>query len=203
MKLSSIEKISVIIIIAIIFMIFNPFGAAVYSGPAMLDVPDQVTLSSPQSITMDIKDESINLELLATYEVKAGVRSRKNYYFDDSSAVSPMDLVLAWGSLNEKEAVEGVNYRQSGRWYYYQTKEEAPVTLSYINAHSANTHIIPATKEVHRQLKKMRENNYVVMSGYLVNVSFPSGGVWKTSTTRTDAGNGSCEIFYVESVEIR
>ena len=113
-----------------------------------------------------------------------------------------MDLVLAWGSLNQKEAVEGVRYRQSGRWYYYNLKDNAPVTLGYIGNHSANTHIIPVDRIVEKQLKKIRKNDHVVLSGYLANVHF-SSGVWKTSTTRTDTGNGSCEIFYVESVEIR
>lgn len=174
-----------------------------YSGPAILDAPHQVHLSTPETITMEVKGETIQLELLATYEMEAGIRSRKNYYFDDSAVVSPMDLVLAWGSLNQKEAVEGVSYRQSGRWYYYQLKEDAPVTLGYISNNSANTHMIPANKSVERQLKKIRKNDYVALSGYLANVRFPSGGTWKTSTTRSDTGNGSCEIFYVEFVEIR
>ena len=66
MKLSGFEKISIILILVIAFLIFNPFGAAVYSGPAVLDAPQQVNLASPEFITLEVKDEPVQLELLAT-----------------------------------------------------------------------------------------------------------------------------------------
>jgi len=38
--------------------------------------------------------------------------------------------------------------------------------------------------------------------GQLVNVEGPGGFRWRTSTTRTDTGNGACELVFVESFEI-
>ncbi len=38
--------------------------------------------------------------------------------------------------------------------------------------------------------------------GFLVDVDADTGFYWRTSLRRDDTGNGSCEIFYVESLYI-
>ena len=42
----------------------------------------------------------------------------------------------------------------------------------------------------------------VTISGYLVDISGPDGFVWNTSMTRSDKGNGACEIVYVEALDV-
>jgi hypothetical protein len=63
-------------------------------------------------------------------------------------------------------------------------------------------HMIPARKSIERQLKDLRPGNIVVLEGYLVDVDHPSGWRWRTSLSRTDTGNGACEIVYVESITV-
>ena len=76
---------------------------------------------------------------------------------------------------------------------------------SYIITHSANNHIIPATENVQRALKIIKKRDRVVLEGYLVNLKGTYKGRevrWNTSLSRTDTGNGSCELFYVSKVRI-
>jgi hypothetical protein len=41
------------------------------------------------------------------------------------------------------------------------------------------------------------------VGGYLVDVSGPRGFQWSTSRTRTDTGDGACEIVWVETLHVR
>lgn len=201
MRLSNLEKIMIITIITVVLLVAQPFAPPAYAGPDVLPDPVQVNFSSPDSILISGKNGYVPAEAVASYQVNAGVRSRRNYRTDYSAQVSPMDLVLAWGTLNQDHMIEQVSYRQSGRWYYYSVPPEAPVTNGYVGLYSANTHIIPADDLVLKELRKIRKNSYVEMDGYLVNVLFESGP-WKTSLTRNDSGAGACEIFYVTHIVV-
>ncbi len=66
--------------------------------------------------------------------------------------------------------------------------------------HSGNMHMIPANPGVKADLDDVGEGDLVRFSGYLVDASGPNGFTWKTSLSRDDTGDGSCELFYVERV---
>jgi hypothetical protein len=40
------------------------------------------------------------------------------------------------------------------------------------------------------------------MKGYLVEITTTEGWRWKSSLKRDDTGGGSCELFWVEQLEI-
>ena len=44
--------------------------------------------------------------------------------------------------------------------------------------------------------------DYLELKGYLVDVDHDSGWMWRTSMSRTDSGDGACEIVYVESLSV-
>ena len=62
-------------------------------------------------------------------------------------------------------------------------------------------HLINKDRNIQNKIRSIGEDKYVRLKGYLVNVNFKDGP-WKTSLSRTDTGNGACEIMYVTSVEI-
>jgi hypothetical protein len=65
----------------------------------------------------------------------------------------------------------------------------------------AQMHVIPADKDVESRLKKLRPGQIVTAKGYLVDVRGPAGFAWNTSLSRTDTGDGACEIFWVEALD--
>ena len=202
MRFSSLEKIIIISIIAIVLLVVQPFAPADYQGPEHLPAPVQQNLSQTELRIIEGRKGPVTMEVVATYRVQAGVRGRQNYRTDYPAQISPMDLILAWGDLNQSHLLEAVSYRQSGRWYYFNLTPDAPVTTTHISHHSANTHIIPADGKVLRQLKSIKTNSYVELEGYLVNVLFENGP-WSTSLSRTDTGGGACEIFLVTHAVVR
>ena len=163
--------------------------------------PVQDNISFEYILPIEGKNGKVDLELLASYEITAEVKSTKDYDDDFTSQISPRDFALAWGDVNIPSINTYVNYRQNERWYYFTVSSKAPVDAKYIDYYTANTHIIPANDSILNTIKKVHANDRITMKGYLVNAYF-SNGYWKTSLTRSDTGDGSCEIMYVTDIQI-
>lgn len=138
---------------------------------------------------------------LASYEVTARVLSKKDYSWDKSADISPVDLALGWGVMSDSEVLSDLRISQSGRWFYVYW-QQATVDTTQVMTHSANTHILPATAEITRKVKAVKRNDVVHLKGYLVEVTKPEGFLWRSSLVRGDTGDGSCEILWVTDVEV-
>lgn len=192
--------VQVIIILIIVFKILPHLDdeeILLISDP----VQAQLNSGSNKEIIHEGKSRTVNIDKLAEYKISAVVKSKRYYFLDAASEVSPIDLVLVWGNLDTEEIDENISYSQSGRWYYYRYDCESCVDGDYISKHSANVHIIPKDSGVLMKLIQVHKEDYITLKGYLVNVSF-SEGDWKSSLSRNDTGNGACEIMYVESIAV-
>lgn len=138
---------------------------------------------------------------LASYDVTARVLSKKDYTWDKSSALSPVDFALGWGVMSDSAVLSDLRVSQSGRWFYVYWKN-ANVDTNQVMTHSANTHILPATPEIARKVKNVQHNQVVHLRGYLVQVTKRDGFLWRSSLSRGDTGDGSCEVLWVTEVEV-
>jgi len=142
---------------------------------------------------------------VSNYDMSGRVLNIKKYYVSELG-ISPMDLCVAWGGLaNEANYDNNVSFWQSGRqcMYHYDTT----IKDSAYKSHFSNSHIIPANGSVADALNSIEVNDAVEIKGYLVDVTktiifFNGQKHWTTSTTRSDEGDGACEIIYVTSVTI-
>ena len=65
--------------------------------------------------------------------------------------------------------------------------------------------MIPANENVRRAVKMIKEKDEVFLEGFLVSLKGTYKGetvTWNSSLSRTDTGDGSCELFYVSKVRI-
>ena len=136
---------------------------------------------------------------LAAYEIKALVLSKRNYR-DKGAKISPYDLALGWREMSNPEYLKEIKVSQSGRWYYLRWSADAALTRAQIMNNSANTHIVPATKEIAKKLNKLKRYDVVHLRGYLIEADDKDGGYWRSSLSRKDRGNGACELFWVEEI---
>ena len=97
-------------------------------------------------------------------------------------------------------ALDQLNVSQSMRFYWFEYKMPPPIPKDEIVSHSTNVHIIPATSEIASRCKSLRTGAIVHMSGDLVEASGPGISKWRSSLSRTDTGNGACELFYVDEI---
>ena len=61
-------------------------------------------------------------------------------------------------------------------------------------------HLIPATPEVERTLKKIGPGQWLTLQGHLVEATAPDGWKWPSSLSRTDRVGHACELVLVDSV---
>ena len=170
--------------------------------------PLQTEISGSTDIS--VSGYNLNLKYLYEYDIEALVVSTHDYKGKNiGAALAPKDLALAWGLVAEHNKDVDFHWKQNNRWYYWRvdTPQELGIAggeLSIVRQ-SSNNHIIPADDDIREKVKYIRRGDHIRLKGFLVSIrGGNSQGAtfrWDSSTERTDSGDGSCEVFYVTSVE--
>ena len=145
------------------------------------------------------KDFVVHVE--AGFDIEARVLSSRRYFFGREVKLAPVDLALGWQQMSDRTVLDKMKIYQYGRWYFYRY-DAPPISPKEIVNHSANMHLIPATKELERKIKKARRGNIVRFKGFLANLTADDGWYWNSSKSRADTGDGSCEVVFVEEFEL-
>lgn len=167
-------------------------------GVLVSETPSQIALAQRAQVSLG----EYSLTLRAAFNIRARVLSRENYSWSDGADLSPLDLALGWGVMSDQAVLDRIRITQGSRWYYTRYEYPAPVSDQQIIRHSGNMHMIPANDWVEDTLSELRSGDLIQARGFLVDADRPDGFRWRTSLTRDDTGNGSCELFYVEQVYI-
>ena len=131
--------------------------------------------------------------------------SRNEYY--DKIAVK--DVAIAYGPMALTENHKKMTYIMSGsRKISYAINDSSLVSslggLDVVKKYITNNHLIAANDEVEALIKRIDKDEYVQITGYLVNVSWEEGiyrYALESSLSREDVGNGACEVILVEDVK--
>ena len=154
-------------------------------------------------IKINGKDFSSELTPRYNYSISAKVILRKNYYYDyPFSNISPMDLGLGWSVMTDDSILNRLDIRNSNRFLVWHSWEDDLPYKEMANC-TSNVHIIPATENLSKALKKIDNRDIVYLEGYLVDVYMVDGTdifEMKTSAIRSDSGWGACEILYVKKL---
>jgi len=139
------------------------------------------------------------LKSLASYTVRARILSAKRYRGGDDGNLAPVDLALGWGPMSKREIIKDIRVWQEGRWYYWQT-DKFPIQSNDIACYSANLHLIPASPCMKNGLRALRAGQDVELVGDLVEVTGPNNWHWRSSLSRSDSGDGACELMLVRKL---
>jgi len=182
------------------------FGWRDWTHREILHPPGVLVAGPPRQLTpgdaQPFQFEGYRLNPRARFELRARVLSRENYRWSEGADLSPVDLALGWGAMSDQAVLDRIRISQGGRWYYTRYEQPAPLPDREIIRQSGNMHIIPADALVRKRLQAIRRGDIVHARGYLVDAAHESGFRWHTSLSRDDSGNGACELFYVERLEI-
>ena len=136
---------------------------------------------------------------MAEYHLRGVVLGKKRYFDGQQSELVPTDVAVGWGRMSDQSVIDRLGISMGNRFYFYEWQNEPPISEDEIKVSSANNHVIAANDDVRKVISSLRVGQIVTMKGWLVNAEGPDGRSWHSSLTRTDTGNGACELFYVES----
>ena len=164
------------------------------------DLAPAEPIQGPPAVTEAWVYRDHQLISLATFDLQARVLAKERYRFDRAAELSPVDLALGWGRMSDTSVLERVKIWQEGRWYFWTTPS-FPIPAEEITSHSANMHMIPANPWVKRQLLALRVGQVVHLRGQLIRAEGRDQWKWASSLSRTDTGDGACEVIWVETLE--
>ncbi len=167
-------------------------------GILVPEAPSQVNLQQTEIFVL----EDYRLTRRAEFRIRARVLSREDYHWGSDADLAPVDLALGWGVMSDQAVLDRIQISQGTRWYFTRYEHPAPIPDQDIIRNSGNMHMIPANKRLLGKLRKIRRGDIVQARGFLVDIDHDSGFTWRTSLTRNDTGNGSCELFYLEQLTI-
>ena len=168
-----------------------------YPGAIAPLSPVQQSIFNPKPFPF----KKYTIKPVADFEIKALVLSAQRYYWGRNSELVPVDLALGWGPMSDGDVLKGISISQGNRWYFF-SYQSAPIAHGDIISHSGNMHLIPSSDEIAQEIEKVHKGNIVEFKGYLVNVSADDGWYWNTSQSRSDTGDGSCEVVWVKEFKI-
>jgi hypothetical protein len=159
--------------------------------------PDQENIAAPRQWPF----KNAQVTGLANFRVRARVLLTEHYWWGREADVSPVDLTLGWRIMSNQEILDGLRIYHMRRAYAWMPRDgRLPASEADIIAHSANMHMVPSTPELADRLRAVHAGDLVDIRGYLIEIKFPDGGTWRSSLTRTDTGNGACELVWVDDV---
>ncbi|GBE58313.1 hypothetical protein BMS3Abin01_01247 [bacterium BMS3Abin01] len=145
----------------------------------------------------------------ATYIVNARVQST-HAYGDEISVIMPYDFLLAWGDMADEDISSRFTWEQSDRRGEVSGTlggaGGVDITSDYVVSHVSNSHLIPANEGIRQALAQVEPGDMVRIKGRLVDVrAYVSEGrvlTVSTSKSRTDQGDGACEVIFVETLRV-
>jgi hypothetical protein len=168
--------------------------------------PEQVALVDEPPITFEAKGHEVRLTPRATYRITGYAVDTSRTLLDEWDFALPMDLALVWGPVADPAVLRKMKFHLSGRyvsWWY----EDGSLSPQVIQEHVANNHLVPASDEVAREMKRIRKGDLVTLRGKLVDVEIldrdgKSKFRSRTSLSRSDVGSGACEQVWVDAIEV-
>ena len=191
------KTISALLAIALAFIVYFYLHRPItYPAGVLIDSePTQVAIESGDQV---IEHGEYHLKPLARISIDARILHRKTYGYDRESKLVPVDLAVGWGPMSDQAVLDRIKISQSMRFYWYEYRLPPPIPKDQIISHSTNLHVIPATSAVASFCKSVRQGELVHLEGELVEATGPEIEAWRSSLSRTDTGNGACELMLVE-----
>jgi hypothetical protein len=182
------------------WLAWRPTASAAAGEVRWHEEPRQTATDRPP-FAVETRRGSVRLLPRAAFEVAAVVVSRERYRLDPSAFLSPLDLALAWGDTANPEVRRRVRFYQGNRFCIWSTRDST-LDLEKLSRQLANVHVIPATDNLRRALLGVGRGQEVRLAGLLVDAQGEDGFRWSTSLSREDTGAGSCEVLWVEELQV-
>ena len=188
------------------FYFSQPAAPVVQAAPPPVAVQPVSETQAPvqrnAAVASAFEVNGYEVRALQAFAIKGRVLSVEHYRSGREADLAPTDIAFGWGRMADPAIYEQLSISQGSRWYHWRYSGKAPLPAREIETSSANMHLIPASREVARALSSVSKGQLVSVRGYLVEVRGRDGWMWRSSLTREDTGNGSCELVFVQALDL-
>jgi len=116
--------------------------------------------------------------------------------------INTKDICVLWGTNVETGVYQRMRFRNRDFTCYYRYPDRETGRL-FAETALANNHILPADPLVAAAVLRARPGDQVRFKGWLVSYGIKGAPyARRSSTVRTDRGNGACEVVYVTEFEV-
>ena len=171
--------------------ITRPDGVLVATEPRQTAVED----ASPFAVS------EFTLTPLAEFSLHGRVLLASRYRLGREATLAPYDLGVGWQRMSDSAVLRGLSLSQSARFLHWRWRDAPPIPEAEITRSAANIHLIPANRYIASRIAALRPGQLVSLQGRLVEAARADGWRWRSSLSRTDSGNGACELLYVEAID--
>jgi hypothetical protein len=194
-----VKSASFIALVVVAWFVYARMNAPITYPPGVLIASEPLQKDAlPDDVAFDRGE--FHLKPLAEFSLDARVLHRKIYRYDRAAALVPVDLAVGWGRMSDQAVLDQLKISQSARFFFYEYPHLPPIPTEEITSHATNLHLIPSTDAIAAQCKSLRTGELIHLTGLLVEATGPKIGTWRSSLTRTDNGNGACELVWVEEI---
>lgn len=164
--------------------------------PPGILVPEDPDQSSPSNGTWQFQGYTV--KALADYHIRGRVLMTERYFLGREASLSPLDFTVGWRRMSDQALLDELSLYRQRRAFIFQPKTSKwPIPAPEITSQSANMHLIPADDGVLHRLRSVSEGDIIELRGSLVEVTSADGWHWRSSLSRTDEGDGACELMWV------
>lgn len=138
---------------------------------------------------------------LEPFQLTGRILSTRSYRSGREAELSPVDLAIGWDEMAKPDNIAQLDISQRNRWMYWKAKR-LPLPRRQLESSMANVHIIPASVDVAEQVEALAPGSLVTLDGDLVQVNADDGWRWRSSLSRTDTGARSCEVLWLNRIQV-
>ena len=191
-------------LLAIAFFQKDRLPAPGFFDQAVLPQPLQTPTQSP-SFKTQVNAQTYTVTPLYDYQLNGVViTDYESGSFGDiyhhrrwKDFLNVKDLCVVWGENVTSDVFRKMDYH-SGPWTCFIQAPDRQTAKQFKDDQLSNNHLLTDNIDLHRLIMSAAPGDQVMIKGMLVNYRNQANNFERgTSTTRTDAGNGACEIVYV------
>lgn len=184
----------------------DEFAEDMWLDPAVEAEPVQEPVSK-EPFTTEVNDVEYLIRPLYHYELTGLVVSFKRFSQDYglhkrwNDFINIADVCVVWGSNTTEVDLNAFSFSNGEFTCRFATGDET-AWRSFDKHRLSNNHLIADSARVRARIDDLEVGDQIRIEGWLSEYGEPGGPFRKTSTTRTDTGNGACETIYVADMEI-
>ena len=179
--------------------------------PVLLDEPKQVRVQR-KAINTSVNGIDYSIQPRYSYDIRALVVSlhHSDTWWDYAHKswndhINLMDLCVVWGESARSGAYRAISF-SNNQWECSWSASSMEDWRAFNQNEVSNNHMVTDDPGIARTLRAVRIGDQVSVRGYLVDyTTYQNGkpaGKRVSSETRTDSGDGACEVLYVEGIDI-